>query len=74
MMHKELRALVYSCERVNMGEIAVRYQRDAEELRDSIRKHCWDERDGFFYSVDLNLLPFEPRPFSGDPRLILHSG
>jgi putative isomerase len=22
-----------------------------------IQKHCWDEKDVFFYSVDLNLLP-----------------
>jgi putative isomerase len=49
-------------------------ERDADELKAAIRKHCWDERDGFFYSVDLNQLPFEARPFSGDPRLILHSG
>jgi putative isomerase len=74
MMYKELQALAYLCERLNMGEIAALYQRDADDLKASIQKHCWDERDGFFYSVDLNLLPFEARPFSGDPRLILHSG
>jgi hypothetical protein len=74
MMYKELLALVYLCERLNMGEIAVQYQRDADELRASIQRHCWDERDGFFYSVDLNLVPFEAKPFSGDPDLILHSG
>jgi len=74
MMYKELLALVYLCERLNMGEIAQEYQRDADALLASIRQHCWDERDGFYYSVDLDLLPFEPRPFSGDPRLILHSG
>jgi putative isomerase len=74
LMYKELLALVYLCERLNMGEIAVLYQRDADELKAAIQRHCWDERDGFFYSVDLNLLPFEARPFSGDPRLILHSG
>jgi putative isomerase len=73
-MYKELLALVYLCERLNMGEIAVQYQRDADELRASIQRHCWDERDGFFYSVDLNLVPFEAKPFSGDPDLILHSG
>ncbi len=73
MMYKELLALVYLCERLNMGEIAVLYQQDADELLKSIREHCWDERDGFFYSVDLDLLPFEARPFSGDPRLVLHS-
>ena len=74
MMYKELLALAYLCERLNMGEIAVQYRADAEELKAAIQRHCWDERDGFFYSVDLNLLPFEGKPFSGDPRLVLHAG
>lgn len=74
MMLKELRALIYLCERLKMGEIAKLYQRDLDQLKAAIQEHCWDERDGFFYSVDLNLLPFEGRPFSGDPKLILHEG
>ncbi len=74
LMYKELLALAYLCERLNMDEIGVLYRRDADELKVSIQKHCWDERDGFFYSVDLDLLPFEAKPWSGDPRLILHSG
>ncbi|MFT3781858.1 MAG: trehalase family glycosidase [Nibricoccus sp.] len=74
MMYKELVALVYLCERLNLAEIGAEYQRDADELKASIQKYCWDERDGFFYSVDLNLLPYEPRPFAGDPKILLHSG
>jgi putative isomerase len=74
MMHKELLALVYLCERLNMAEIGAQYRRDADDLAASIRRHCWDERDGFYYSVDLNLLPYEGKPFSGDPRIRLHSG
>ncbi|MFT3866874.1 MAG: trehalase family glycosidase [Nibricoccus sp.] len=74
MMYKELVALVYLCERLNLGEIGAQYRRDADELKESIQKHCWDERDGFFYSVDLNLLPYEPRPFGGDSKFILHAG
>lgn len=74
MMYKELLALVYLCERLNMGEIGAQYQRDAEELKAAIQRHCWDERDGFFYSVDLNLLPYEGKPFSGEPTLKLHAG
>jgi len=73
MMYKELTALVYLCERLNMGEIGAQYQRDADDLKASIQKHCWDERDGFFYSVDLNLLPYEPRPFA-DTNMMLHCG
>jgi putative isomerase len=74
LMYKELQALVYIAERLNMGEIGQQYQRDAEDLKSAIQKHCWDERDGFFYSVDLNLLPYEGRPFNGNPNLLLHSG
>lgn len=74
MMYKELTALVYLCDRLNMSEIGAEYQRDADDLKAAIQKNCWDERDGFFYSVDLNLLPYEPRPFAGDSHIMLHSG
>lgn len=74
LMYKELLAMVYLGERLNLGEIAAQYQRDADRLKAAIQEHCWDERDGFFYSVDLNLLPYEPRPFGGDPTFRLHAG
>lgn len=74
MMYKEFLALVYLCDCLNMHEIAVEYQKDADELKASIQKYCWDERDGFFYSVDLNLLPYAYKPFASDPKIILHSG
>ncbi len=56
-MYKELKAVAYLCERLGLSEIAPQYQKNASDLREAIQKHCWDERDGFFYSVDLNLLP-----------------
>lgn len=74
LMYQELQATAYLAGRLNMEEIAVQYRRDAEELKAAIQKHCWDERDGFFYSVDLNLLPYEPKPFGGNPRFPLHAG
>lgn len=74
LMYKELNALVYLCERLGLGEIATEYRHDAEELKAAVQEHCWDERNGFFYSVDLNLLPYEPRPFGGDPKFLLHAG
>lgn len=57
MMYKELRAMVYLCECLGLHEVAADYAKDAESLRAAINEHCWDERDGFYYSVDLNLLP-----------------
>jgi putative isomerase len=74
LMYRELLAMVYLCERLGQREIGVLYQRDADELKAAVQKHCWDERDGFFYSVDLNLLPYEGHPFAADPSIRLHSG
>lgn len=56
-MYKELRAMSYLAGQLGLNEIKSDYDRDAEKLRDAIQEHCWDERDGFFYSVDLNLKP-----------------
>jgi putative isomerase len=69
LMLKELEAASYLCLCLNLGEIAQHYREDAEELRAAIQEHCWDERDGFFYSVDLNLLPVVPARTFG-----LHQG
>lgn len=74
LMYRELLALGYLCDRLNQTEIGDLYRRDAAELKAAIQKHCWDERDGTFYSVDLNLLPYEGKPFSGDAALRLHAG
>lgn len=59
LMYKELKAMAYLCERLGLDEIAPTYEREAARLKESIKEHCWDERDGFYYSVDLNLLPNE---------------
>jgi putative isomerase len=69
LMLKELEAAAYLCGCLNFGEIAQHYRKDADELRAAIQEHCWDERDGFFYSVDLNLLPVVPARTFG-----LHQG
>ena len=57
LMYRELLATVYLAEQLGFPEIGVFYQNEAEALKTAIQKHCWDERDGFFYSVDLNLKP-----------------
>jgi putative isomerase len=73
MMFKELDAMAYLCDRLRLDEVAAHHRRDAEKLRASIIEHCWDERDGFFYSVDLNLLPVNDQPKLKNGQ-ILHSG
>ena len=46
------------------------YNKEAEQLKQSIRDHCYDERNGFYYSVDIDLLPVNPNQWlhSGFPR------
>jgi putative isomerase len=70
-MYKELKAMVYLSERLNLKDIASEYKKDAQALKEAIQKNCWDERDGSFYSVDLNLLPITNKVYgfhSGYPR------
>ena len=59
MMYKELLATSYLATCLNQPEIASFYNSEASKLLKSIREHCWDPRDGFYYSVDLNLRPVE---------------
>lgn len=75
LMYKELKAMVYLSKCLNLGEISREFDRDAEALKSAIQQHCWDERDGFFYSVDLNLMPIveEPAPVLG-MNMVIHSG
>ena len=76
LMYKELEAIAYLADCLQMPDIAGRYRVEAEQLRADIRTHCWDPRDGFYYSVDLNLLPVEkPAIESLQPGdLYLHVG
>ena len=64
LMYRELLAMVYLAERLDLPDIAARFCCEAEILKENIRRHCWDPRDGFYYSVDLNLLPVE-KPETG---------
>jgi putative isomerase len=57
LMYKELRAMVYLCDRLGLYEVGMEYGKDADRLRAAIDEHSWDERDGFYYSADINLLP-----------------
>ena len=67
LMYQELLAMKSLAERYALSEKAAHYGSCAKTLREAIQKECWDERDGFFYSVDINLLPI-------DRSAILHSG
>ena len=68
MMYKELKAMDYICELA--GEKDDKYKETAKHLRSAINELMWDERNGFYYSVDLNLKPvkYNNGYHSGMPR------
>lgn len=70
LMFKELEAVAVISEKLGLAEKTDFYKNKAEELKLAIREHCWDERDGFYYSVDFNLLPIDHNSWlhSGCPR------
>jgi putative isomerase len=55
LMYKELLATSYIASCLNLTDIANHFNKEASRLLLNIREHCWDQRDGFYYSVDLNL-------------------
>jgi putative isomerase len=55
LMVKELEAAVYLANQLQLNEVADELTKDIHALKAAIQEHCWDERDGFYYSVDLNL-------------------
>ncbi len=59
LMYKELLAMSYLAQQLKLEGIAQQYREYAADLLSDIREHCWDPRDGFYYSVDLNLRPVE---------------
>ncbi len=69
-LYKELTAMVYLAECLKQPEIGEHFQRFADQIKASILEYCWDERDGFFYSVDLNLKKYHTPKSSGE----LHHG
>lgn len=70
LMLREFEAAADLCDNLQLNEVALHLRGDAESLKTTIQEHCWDERDGFFYNVDLNLLPVDHNAWlhSGYPR------
>lgn len=58
-MYKELYALSKIADKLSLADKTKKYAIMANELKNAIQENCWDERDGFFYSVDINLLPID---------------
>ena len=70
LMYKELLAVEYIFRVIGDVKKADYYKAEAEELRDIVREHLWDERNGMYYSADISLYPVDPEQWlhSGKPR------
>ena len=67
LMYKELGAMSHLGSLIGNTEDAEYYATRQSELKNAINEHCYDEKDGMYYSCDINL-----RPIEGD--VLLHSG
>lgn len=67
LLYRELLAYGYLLEEFGRKSEANVWRGRAQDLADATNEHLWDERDGTFYSADLNL-----RPIDGDDWL--HAG
>ncbi len=69
-MYKELLAMAYLAEKLGLDEKVKLYNAKAEELKNAINTHCYDEKDGSYYSVDIGLRKIDKNEplHSGAPR------
>jgi putative isomerase len=70
LLYRELLAFGDVLEKLNDVKAANRWRRRAQDLADAVVRHCWDERDGTFYSADILLAPIDEDDWlhSGAPR------
>lgn len=55
LLYADLTAAAGVAAEIGRQDLADRWTAEASELADRIRECCWDERDGFFYSVDVQV-------------------
>lgn len=70
LMYMELGAMSHIASLIGNEEDAKLYKEKQQALKDAINEHCWDEKDGMYYSCDINLRPIDKNVFlhSGAPR------
>ncbi|MBA8815163.1 putative isomerase [Microbacterium halimionae] len=70
LLYRELLAYGYLLEELDQVSEANIWRGHAQNLADAVNEHCWDERDGTYYSVDLNLRPIDAEDWlhRGAPR------
>jgi putative isomerase len=70
LLAQELGALAFISRKLGQLEAAATYDRKRQNLAEAINRWCWDERDGFYYSVDIDLEPYA----QPEGRWALHMG
>ena len=70
VLYREFLAGAYIADQLRQEGAAASYRQWAAELREAVRKHCFDEWTGFFYSCDLALKPRQEHP----EKVTLHFG
>lgn len=70
LMYKELLAMAEISSKLGFDDKNKKYSDAAAGLKSAVNKHCYDERNGFYYSVDIDLLPVDPNQglHKGCPR------
>jgi putative isomerase len=70
LLYRELLAYGSVLEELGDLKAAILWRGRAQDLADAMNTYCWDERDGTYYSVDLDLRPIDSDDWlhSGAPR------
>lgn len=70
LMYKEILATAEIANKLGLAEKSATYHEKAAQLKQIISENLWDERNGFFYSADLNLRPIDltSKMHNGCPR------
>ena len=67
LMYVELGAMAHLATLLTNNEKAAYYTQLQTQLKNAINKHLYDEKDGMYYSADINLRKI-------DPNTLLHAG
>ncbi len=67
LMYMEFGAMSHIADLLGNAADADYYKKEQKSLKNAINEHCYDEKDGMYYSCDINLRPI-------DPSVALHAG
>lgn len=68
LYYQDLKAAAELAERLHHAEIHARLSSRAEALGNAIQRHCWDPRDRFFYTADVQCVDRRAKLIPAIPR------